>query len=94
MQYIGQMPASEVVQESPSQILSRPNAVFLAEVLESRLRSDNGDSVAMPLPEGVNRDLRPGLPNAGKLALSMYLNRKTVDSYPLMYTTIALAHPN
>lgn len=94
MQYAGMMPPYEISQETPAQSLARPNAVFLAETLEARLKCDNNEVPVMPLPEGVNSDLRPALPNAGKLALSMYMNRRTVDSYPLLYTTIALAHPN
>lgn len=94
MHYVGQIPPSEVDHNSADQTLARPNAVLLAEVLEARLKIDSDTNVLMPLPHGVDRDLRPALPNAGKLALSMYMNRKIVDSYPLMYTAIALAHPN
>lgn len=94
------MPSSEIqTQTSENQFnsaswLARPKIEFLADMLTTRLANDSNPGRPMPLPSGVHRDLRPILPNASNLALGVYLNRKAVNSYPLLFTTLALANPN
>jgi hypothetical protein len=72
----------------------QPRASLLAGILEMRLAAERGDVLPDDLPLGVNRDLRPQLPRIGMAALNVYLNRSVVESYPLIYTCMALAHPN
>lgn len=72
----------------------QPRASLLAGILEMRLATERGDIVPEDLPLGVDHDLRPELPRIGMAALNLYMNRGVVDSYPLIYTTLALAHPN
>jgi hypothetical protein len=63
----------------------------LARFIEYRLESER--SPARPA-QGLGRDLRPVLPRIGMAAVMLFANRKAVQSYPLLYTTLALAHPN
>lgn len=71
-----------------------PRPALLAEVLEGRAYQELNPEFPGPLPAGVDYDLRPHLPNVGHNAFMLYAHRKVVDSYPLIYTTLALAHPN
>ena len=92
------------IQESPSPReprpdsapeLAHPRSSLLAALLEARLAADRfGGPEPAPLPAGVERDLRPRLPRVDRAALMLYATRKAVDSYPLLFTTLALAHPN
>jgi len=34
------------------------------------------------------------MPRVSGRALGLYLNRRAVNSFPLIWTTLALAHPN
>lgn len=72
----------------------QPRASLLAGMLEMRLAAERGDILPDDLPLGVDRDLRPQLPRIGMAALNLYMNRSVVESYPLIYTFMALAHPN
>lgn len=74
--------------------LAAPTASLLARLIESRLHAENAPTVRGRLPRGVSRDLRPSLPRIGMAALMLYTNRQAVESFPLIYTTLALAHPN
>lgn len=71
-----------------------PAPSLLAGYLERRLDHEQGRTLRAPLPAGVTSDLRPDLPKVGTAALMLYANRCHVDSYPLIYTILALAHPN
>ncbi len=71
-----------------------PRASLLAGILEMRLAVERGDILPEDLPLGVDHDLRPQLPRIGMAALNLYMKRTVVDNYPLIYTTLALAHPN
>jgi hypothetical protein len=67
----------------------------LAALLEARLAAGRfGGLEPAPLPPGVELDLRPRLPRVDRAALMLYATRKAVDSYPLLFTTLAVAHPN
>ena len=66
----------------------------LAQFIESRMAIENGAPCCAALPEGVDRNLRPQLPAVGQAALMVYMQRKAVQSYPLIYTTLAVANPN
>jgi len=72
----------------------QPRASLLAAILEARLAAERGDAQIEDLPLGVERDLRPSMPRIGMAALNLYLKRRRVESYPLIFTTLALAHPN
>ena len=74
--------------------LASPRPSLLAEVLEGRAYAELNPEFPGPLPAGVEYDLRPHLPRVGHNALMLYAHRRVVDSYPLIYTTLALAHPN
>ncbi len=67
---------------------------LLAGFLELRLAAEEGRAVPGRPPAGARRELFPRLPRAGHLALRLFLNRNKVQSYPLLFTTLALAHPN
>ncbi len=72
----------------------QPRPSLLAAIIEARLAAERGDVLPEDLPLGVDRDLRPRLPKIGMAALNIYLKRSVVQSYPLIYTTLVLAHPN
>ncbi len=74
--------------------LAAPSTTLLARLIESRLENENKPTPRGWLPKGVRRDLRPTLPNIGMAAVMLFSNRRAVQSYPLLYTTLALAHPN
>jgi hypothetical protein len=71
-----------------------PNPSRLARFLESRLAAEQGQAPSLPLPQGVAADLRPPLPKISMAAVMLYAHRTKVDSFPLIYTTLALAYPN
>ena len=71
-----------------------PAPSMLAELIQARVRSEDNPGAQASLPAGVDRDLRPGLPKVGQAAIMLYAQRKLVDSFPLIYTTLALANPN
>lgn len=79
---------------SDAPLLARAKVELLAEMLTVRLENDRDPERVLPLPVGVNCNLRPHLPNASNLALGVFLNRKKVNSYPLLFTTLAMANPN
>jgi hypothetical protein len=65
--------------------LSLPSQSLLRKHLQSRLQAEiNGET---------GKD-NPGLIKVSKTAMWLYSMRNYVDSYPLLYTTLALAHPN
>lgn len=71
-----------------------PAPSLLARFIESRLAAERGPArPARPAP-GLGPDLRPRLPRIGMASVMLYANRKAVQSYPLLYTTLALANPN
>ena len=74
--------------------LANPAPSLLARFIESRLESERSPAPLGRLPQGVRRDLRPALPRIGMAAVMLYAHRKAVESYPLLYATLALAHPN
>lgn len=74
--------------------LVNPTPSMLAELIQARVRFEENPGVKASLPVGVDRDLRPGLPKVGQAAIMLFAQRKLVDSFPLIYTTLALAHPN
>ncbi|MFH1058636.1 MAG: hypothetical protein V1797_08165 [Pseudomonadota bacterium] len=69
--------------------LADPHPSLLARFLESRVASE--EKPGLPRLPG---DCRPLLPPVGLAAVMLYAQRRAVDSYPLIYTTLALAHPN
>jgi len=81
-------------QASPLAQLANPRPSLVGKMLKARLEAEKGVLAPAPLPEGINRDLRPRLPRVAGAALGIYLNHKAVNSYPLIFTTLALAHPN
>lgn len=81
-------------QHQPGQPALEPKASQLAQFIESRIARENGTTISAGLPQGVDRDLRPALPPVSHAALMLYTFRKYVDSYPLIYTSLALANPN
>lgn len=79
---------------STSPALAQPTPSLLAEIIQARLKADENGPAPAPLPSGVRVDLRPELPKVGLRALRIYMNRKAVDSLPLIYSALTLAHPN
>jgi len=77
---------------SPQLVSPKPSD--LAAFLTARLANERGDTACGELPPGVSVDNRPQLPRVGGQALGLYLRRRAVDSYPLIFTALALAHPN
>ena len=93
------MPVSSQIQrleggEYIQAALASPRPWLLAKHLQSRLDREQNASQPSALPAGVERDLRPALPKIGRRALMLYVCRRSVDSLPLLFTTLALAHPN
>jgi len=74
--------------------LARPKPWLLAKLLMSRLASEEQPLAPADTSPGGERSLRPSLPKIGRRALMLYVCRRAVDSYPLIFTTLALAHPN
>lgn len=68
--------------------LADPHPSLLARYLESRLKAEE-----QPAASRLPGDTRPILPHMS-LAMMVYAHRQVVNSYPLIYTTLALAHPN
>jgi hypothetical protein len=85
---------SEQAQPLDQQNLTLPKPSLLARLIKSRLESEDNPSEPGPLPAGVYVNLRPVLPRIGMKALQLFLQRQTVDSFPLLYNALALAHPN
>ncbi len=81
-------------QQGPQPDLTQPAPSWLARFLECRLAAEQGQAACQPLPRGVHLDLRPQLPKVATAALMLYAHRRQVDSYPLIFTTLALAYPN
>ena len=76
------------VQLSNSSLISSlaiPGQSVLNLYLQRRLQQENNPH----LPHGG-----PVLPKASIAALWAYANRKVVNSYPLLYASLAMAHPN
>jgi hypothetical protein len=71
-----------------------PQPSLLAAILECRLAVERGELVPGPPPPEAGADLRPRLPKIAGKSMAMYLGRRVVDSYPLIFTTLALASPN
>ncbi len=83
-----------LTQPNLSHTVIQPQSSQLAQLIETRLAQENGAPCCAALPGGVDRNLRPKLPPIGQAALILYVYRRAVDSYPLIYTTLALANPN
>lgn len=80
--------------QGPHPDMTRPAPSWLARFLESRLAAEDGRVTSPPLPRGVHADLRPQLPKISMAAMMLYAHRRHVDSFPLLYTTLAVAYPN
>lgn len=80
--------------QGPRPDLVSPPASLLARLLESRLAQEQEAPAGAPLPAGVDVDLRPALPKVATAAVMLYARRSHVDSFPLLFSTLALAHPN
>lgn len=74
--------------------LVSPAPSMLAALIQSRVQAEQNPPAPAALPSGIDRDLRPHLPKVGQAAIMLYAQHKAVDSYPLIYTALALAHPN
>jgi hypothetical protein len=74
--------------------LVQPRASLLAALLEARVENEEKGAKPGPLPPGVKHDLRPRLPKIGLKSILLFAQRKAVESYPMIYTTLAVAHPN
>ena len=74
--------------------LVSPPPSLLANLLESRVAHERSQLPKAPLPPGVRFDLRPNLPKIGTAAVMIYAHRQYVESFPLLFTVLALAHPN
>ena len=66
--------------------LALPTHSLIRRHLQSRLQAEISGSA----PANNN----PGLNRVGRSAMWIFSQRRHVDSYPLLYTTLALAHPN
>ena len=64
--------------------LALPTQALLRNYLQSRLKAETNNEPSED----------PGFTHAARLAMWAYSQRKHVDSYPLLYTSLALAHPN
>ncbi|CAO0823748.1 hypothetical protein DFAR_3850056 [Desulfarculales bacterium] len=78
-------------QQGPQSDLTRPAPLWLASFLESRLAAEQGQGASGPMPLGVRCDLRPPLPKVATAAMLLYTHRSHVDSFPLIFTILALA---
>ena len=79
---------------SHTSLLADPAPSLLADYLAARMAAENGEAPLAELREGLPWNLRPRLPRVGNGALKLFISHKVVDSYPLIFTTLALAHPN
>jgi hypothetical protein len=79
---------------TPQAALVDPAPSLLARLIEARLESEQLPPRPGLLPQGLRGDLRPRLPRIGMAAVMLFSQRKAVQSYPLLYATLALAHPN
>lgn len=79
---------------TPQAALVDPAPSLLARYIQSRLASERGPARPGGAPQGLPRDPRPVLPRIGMASVMLFAHRKAVQSYPLLYTTLALAHPN
>jgi hypothetical protein len=86
--------AQAVTTQGPQPDMTQPAPSWLARFLESRLAAEQGRASSAPLPPGVPTDLRPPLPKIATAAVMLYAQRRQVDSFPLIYATLALAYPN
>lgn len=74
--------------------LASPKPSLLARYLDARLEAEEGPQPPVSLPAGVRADLRPMLPPIGRACTMLFAHRRAVQSYPLLFTALALAHPN
>lgn len=74
--------------------LADPHPALVAGFLSARIAHDKAPGIPEPLPEGVRVNLRPHLPKAMPRAVSLYMSRRSVDSFPLLFATMAFANPN
>jgi hypothetical protein len=74
--------------------LAQPSPSILAQYLQMRLASERETPDISNLTCQPYENLRPKLPKVSMAALMLFNNRKAVESYPLIYNTLALAHPN
>ena len=81
---------SPLVPARPGADWANPRPSLLARLLESRLAAERGQAPAVDQTHGP----RPHLPAVSGAAAVLYAQRRHVDSYPLLFTTLALAHPN
>ena len=65
--------------------LSLPSKSLVRKHLESRLQAENNGSISSP---------NPGFNKVSNAAMWVFSQRRHVDSYPLLYASLALAHPN
>lgn len=65
--------------------MSLPSQSLVRKHLESRLQAETNNNTS---PEN------PGFNHVSRAAMWVYSQRRHVDSYPLLYTALALAHPN
>jgi hypothetical protein len=86
--------AEQILEQKSCHPLLNPEATLLASMLESRRDLDSKGEIRGALPPGVMRNLRPPLPRIDIMALRLFTERKAVESFPLIYTTLAMAHPN
>ena len=87
-------PFLETNPASHTALLADPAPSLLADYLAARMASENGGTPALAAPGKTTYGTMPSLPRVQNGALKLYLEHKAVDSYPLLYTTLALAHPN
>ena len=66
--------------------LALPSQSLVRRHLQTRLQAETNAN--QPLTGN------PGLIKVGQAAIWLYSQRRHVDSYPMLYTTLALAHPN
>ena len=71
-------------QASAISSLALPSQSLLRKHLESRIEAETSG----------NTTQNPGFNKVSRMAMWIYSQRRHVDSYPLLYTALALAHPN
>ena len=79
---------------SRTAVLADPAPSLLADYLASRMAMENGELPSFAAMGEGDFGPRPILPRISNGALKLYMQHKAVDSYPLIFTTLALAHPN
>jgi len=82
-----------IAQRPAQTTLAHPVPSLLAGHLKARLASERQDRPPAA-PSRLAGVVAPPLPRIGLKALWLYANRRAVQSYPLIFTTLALAHPN